>query len=141
MTRFILDNSVAMMWLLPQSQPGGITYADAVLDELGRVGAVVPGLWPLEASNVVAKAQSRGVVTAPQAAEFVELLGRLDIVVDAATAVHALGRTLELARAHHLSAYDAAYLELALRQRCALATLDAALAAAADAAGVARLGG
>ncbi len=140
MTRFVLDNSVAMLWLLPQSQPGGVAYADLVLAELGRVGAVVPGLWPLEAANVVAKAQSRGVVTAQQATEFVALLGQLDLVVDPATAVHALGRTLELARAHHLSAYDAAYLELALRQRCALATLDAALAAAAEAAGVPRLG-
>ncbi len=138
--RFVLDNSVAMLWLLPQSQPAGIDYAEAVLDELGRQGAIVPGLWPLEAANVVAKAQSRGVVTAQQATSFVDLLGQLDIVVDAATAVHALGRTLELARRHRLSAYDAAYLELALRQRCALATLDTALAAAADAAGVARLG-
>ncbi len=36
--RFVLDNSVAMLWLLPQSQPAGIDYAEAVLDELGRQG-------------------------------------------------------------------------------------------------------
>ena len=42
-----------------------------------------------------------------------------------------------LARAHNLSAYDAAYLELALRRGLKLATLDKKLKAAAAAAGVA----
>jgi predicted nucleic acid-binding protein len=44
---------------------------------------------------------------------------------------------LALARQHALSAYDAAYLELALRLSLPLATLDRRLQAAATAAGVA----
>jgi predicted nucleic acid-binding protein len=43
---------------------------------------------------------------------------------------------LSLARAYRLSAYDAAYLELALRRGLPLATLDDKLRAAASAAGV-----
>jgi predicted nucleic acid-binding protein len=47
---------------------------------------------------------------------------------------------LALARTHRLTAYDAAYLELALRADAPLATLDRKLAAAARAAGVPLLG-
>ena len=59
-----------------------------------------------------------------------------DIVTDPATATYALGDTLNLARRYRLSAYDAAYLELALRTGLPLATLDAGLAKAAATAGV-----
>jgi predicted nucleic acid-binding protein len=45
-------------------------------------------------------------------------------------------RTLELARVHRLSAYDATYLELAERLGLPLATLDGSLARAARAVGV-----
>ena len=65
-----------------------------------------------------------------------ELLGRLDIQIDEGTALHGLGRTLDLARRYGISAHDAAYLELAMREQLALATLNGALADAATAAGV-----
>ena len=43
---------------------------------------------------------------------------------------------LALAREHNLSSYAAAYLELAMREGCPLATLDEQLRAAAANAGV-----
>lgn len=52
----------------------------------------------------------------------------------------ALGPVLALARAHRLSAYDAAYLELAIREGLPLATRDAALRSAAADVGVALVG-
>jgi predicted nucleic acid-binding protein len=45
-----------------------------------------------------------------------------------------------LARTHHLSAYDAAYLELAIREGLPLATLDDDLRRAAARAGVVLVG-
>jgi len=69
---------------------------------------------------------------------FVAALRRLSVVTDKATASHALGETLGLARRYNLSAYDAAYLELALRENLPLATLDADLEKAARKAGVKR---
>jgi predicted nucleic acid-binding protein len=45
-----------------------------------------------------------------------------------------------LARTYHLSAYDAAYLELAIREGLPLATLDDDLHRAAAGAGVALVG-
>jgi predicted nucleic acid-binding protein len=93
-------------------------------------------LWALEVANVLAKCESRRVVTEARSQRFIALLERLDIVPDHVTHLHALGMTLQLARRFKLSAYDAAYLELALRTGSALATLDMELKKAAKSAGV-----
>lgn len=133
---FVLDNSVAMCWLLNDGRPGDAAYALKVLTSLKHTQAIVPGLWGLEAANVVAKAEAKGLVTEARTQAFVATLGRLNIIVDKATATQALGETLNLARRYQLSAYDAAYLELALRAGLPLATLDADLSKAARKAGV-----
>ena len=75
-------------------------------------------------------------MTEADAQRFITLLGQLNIETDPETATNALGDTLNLARRYKLSAYDAAYLELALRTGRPLATLDADLAQAATTAGV-----
>jgi predicted nucleic acid-binding protein len=132
----VLDNSVVMLWLLPQSNPSGVELATHVLQNLEISGAIVPSLWSLEAANVIAKSQRLGKITQAQASSFVALLDELNIDIDHATARHALHDTLDLARQYRLSAYDASYLELALRLAAPLATLDAALVNAAQSAGV-----
>ena len=76
-----------------------------------------------------------GRLTEADTQRYLALLGRLNIAIDSATAKQALGDTLNLARRHRLSAYDAAYLELALREGLPLTTLDTDLAEAAKAAG------
>ncbi len=133
---FVLDASVALLWLVPETNPAGVDYSTAALKALKESQAVVPSLFALEAANVVAKVESKGIVTEADSQRFICLLGRLNIVTDKATAAHALGDTLNLARRYKLSAYDAAYLELALRSGLPLATLDANLAKAATTAGV-----
>lgn len=132
----VLDNSVAMLWLLPQSNPAGLGLAEQVLVMLQRGGASVPSLWPLEAANVIAKSQRLGKITQAQASAFVSLLDELSISIDGSTAQSALHATLDLARQFRLTAYDAAYLELALRKNLPLATLDEQLQSAARQAGV-----
>jgi predicted nucleic acid-binding protein len=133
---FVLDASVALLWLAPESNPAGADYAAAALAGLKASQAVAPSLLALEIANVVARLESKGVVTEADSQRYIALLGRLNITVDQATAAHALGDTLNLARRYKLSAYDAAYLELALRTGLSLATLDADLAKAATNAGV-----
>lgn len=135
---FVLDNSVAMCWLLNDGRPADVTYALKVLDALKQTSATVPGLWALEAANVVVKAEAKGLVTEARTQVFAATLMRLNITTDTATASHALSDTLNLARRYKLSAYDAAYLELALRRGLPLATLDADLEKAAKKAGVKR---
>ncbi len=135
---FVLDNSVAMCWLLNDGRPADVAYALKVLDALKQTSALVPGLWALEAANVVAKAEAKGLVTEARTQVFVATLTRLNITTDKATAAQALSDTLNLARRYKLSAYDAAYLELALREGLPLATLDLDLEKAARKAGVKR---
>lgn len=99
--------------------------------------AVAPALWPLEVANAVLMGERRQRSTEAQAAKWLGNLSSLPITVDDETAARAWSDVLRLARAHRLSAYDAAYLELALRRGLPLATLDDQLKAAAAAVGVA----
>ena len=127
--RFVLDNSVAMRWLLRDGSDERLGYAAQVLEilELQAGEAIVPGIWALEAANVIVKAQSKELVTEARATAFIGLLRDMRITVDTSTADRALGDTLQLARRFKLSSYDASYLELALREGLPLATLDADL--------------
>jgi predicted nucleic acid-binding protein len=134
--KFVLDNSIAMRWLLNDREPSTQDHARKVLDLLIEGGtALVPNLWALEAANVIVKALKKGTVTQADASQFIALLGELDIQPDAQTHDHALGDTLSLAKQYGLSSYDAAYLELALRKGIPLATVDKELGDAASKAG------
>lgn len=134
MTRLVLDCSMTMAWCFEdEAHP----RADAVLASLADGEALVPSLWPLEVANVLAICERRERITAARSAQFLGMIGNLPITVDEQTARHALDKTLALARTLRLSAYDAAYLELALRAACPLASLDAPLNEAAAALGIA----
>jgi len=136
--RFVLDNSVCMRWLFGDGNARSLRYASGVLTIFDRVEtqAIVPSVWLLEVANVIARAEARGVLRESRSAEFLGALRDMAIEVDAATSEHAWADTLSLARRHSLTACDASYLELALREGLPLATLDEALRSAAERAGV-----
>jgi predicted nucleic acid-binding protein len=98
--------------------------------------AHVPSLWPLEVANALLVGERRKRITPADAARFLAILGAFPITVDDETVSHAWTDTLHLARAHNLSSYDAAYLELAIRLGLPLAALDGKLKTAAQAVGV-----
>ena len=131
---FVLDNSICMAWSFEDETS---TYADAVLDRLAKACAVVPALWPLEVANSLLMGEHRKRATEAETIKWIGILTSLPITIDDATNAHAWGDTLSLARGHNLTAYDAAYLELAIRRDLPIATLDAKLKAAAEAIGVA----
>ena len=133
MTRFVVDASVVMSWCFPDEQN---PYARDVLRVLREADMVVPSVWSLEIANALVVAERRKRLGAADIARFVTLLEGLAPAVDRHTAAQALGETLSLARKHRLSAYDAAYLELAMREGLPLATLDQDLKKAARTAGV-----
>ena len=122
----MLDNSVCMRWLFCDGMPEDRAYAARVLQHMidDVAEAVVPGLWPLEAGNVMVRAEARQQLSEARSAEFLGVLGGMNIRTDADTASRALHDTLQLARRFRLSTYDASYLELALREALPLATLD-----------------
>ena len=133
---FVLDNSVTMRWFFGDGKPNELAYASKVLDAIKRENALVPVTWGLEVANVIARAEAKALVTEARSGAFLEMLDDMDIIVDTATFARALSDTLQLARRYKLSAYDASYLELALRMGIPLATLDEDLQKAAKKAGV-----
>ena len=136
MSRYVLDNSVAMRWLLVSNKRVDQAYAEKVLQSLVEDEAMVPQLWHLEAANVLLGAEKRGELKPAEVERFIAQLENLPILVDPLTAHQAFSRTLGLSRAYKLSSYDAAYLELALRESLPLATLDKDLKKAAKKADV-----
>ena len=136
MTGFVLDNSVAMRWLLESPKAPDQKYAEKVLKSLSEQDAVVPNLWHLEACNVVLGAEKRGEITVGESEKFITQLENLPIHVDTMSANQAFSRTMNLARTYKLSSYDACYLELAVREGLPIATLDKALRKAAKKADV-----
>jgi predicted nucleic acid-binding protein len=131
MTTFVLDNSVAMRWLLASNKVSDQRYAESVLRSLANAEAVVPNLWHLEAANVLLSAANRKELEISAIERFTVQLENLPITVDTLTANQVFGHTMSLAKAYRLSSYDAAYLELALRESLPLATLDKGLLKAA----------
>ena len=101
---------------------------------------MAPALWPLEALNRLLVSDRRGRLDAARRQRLAGFLHALPIAVDSETAIQAWTTTVGLAERFALSAYDAAYLELAQRRRLPLATLDRDLRAVATALGLTVLG-
>lgn len=131
---FVLDNSVVCGWLFENQADD---YTEAVAARLSEDRAIAPVLWPMELANVLRMACRRAWLNARQAQKMLEQLSRLPIAIDSQPASPNL--LLAVALRFDLSAYDAAYLELALRSQQPIATRDRSLADAALAAGVGTL--
>ena len=97
------------------------------------MGGVVPALWWVEVRNALVIAERKGRLTQEDTAAAVQAIDALGIHLDQAPDGTSI---LRLARTHGLTAYDALYLELSIRQQRPLATLDRRLGAAAQSEGV-----
>ena len=135
MKTFVLDASVALGWTLDNPVPASATRARQAL--LSGARALIPALWHLEIANGLVVAQRRGILTASDA--MLALL-QLEQLCAQALEVEAdivpIRQAFITARTYQLSAYDSVYLDLALRVRLPLATLDVPLRKAAAKAGV-----
>jgi predicted nucleic acid-binding protein len=97
---------------------------------------LVPAVWSLELANAVLVGERGKRLSLPEIKSFTTLLESLSIVQDAQPVNDSIRSVLPLARARGLTAYDAAYLELAIRHGAPLATLDGNLRKAAKASGI-----
>ena len=130
MSRFVLDASVAVSWMLDDELD---PKAAAVADLLRQSGAVVPHLWHLEVRNALVVAHRRNRIDGDQFVRRIRSIRELPVTTDS---VPDFDSALDLATSHSLSLYDAIYLELAYRRQSALATLDNRLSGAALAEGI-----
>lgn len=130
---FVLDASVALAWgLKDEATP----YSVAVLASTDREQATVPAIWASEVANVIVVSERRGRLTVVESAAYLRDLGEMTLIVDDAGPATFWGPVVTIARAHGLTAYDASYLELALRLGLPLATQDNRLRAVATRLGV-----
>ncbi|WP_191578462.1 type II toxin-antitoxin system VapC family toxin [Achromobacter insolitus] len=134
--RLVPDASVALAWLLYRVDVHESLLAQHLLDVAHGSQNTVPHIWRVEVANGVLRAERSQRISRAQVAAFNQLLDNLPISADNDDAASSIARTCQLARAHGLTAYDASYLELSLRQRACLATFDRKLADAARASGV-----
>jgi len=81
-------------------------------------------------------AERRKRVKQPEIRRFVELLDGLTVITDSQSVTESVSNILPVAREYCLSAYDAAYLDVAVRHGMPLATLDNALQKAGRKAGI-----
>ena len=128
-TQFVVDNSVVMSWCFKDETN---SYADAVLDRLTKVSAIVPLIWPLEVVNVLLSAERQKRLSKSASMRFLTLLSQLPIFVEYERPDKMMKDLLTLARTSNLSSYDASYLDLAMRKGVPIATLDKNLIEAAS---------
>ena len=125
---FVLDCSVAMAWVFPDEASEA---TDRLRESLIEGRAFAPALWPVEVGNVLLAATRRGRVAEDDWPRIRTDLDALPIEIDPVSTSRTWGSVLDLAQEHRLSGYDAVYLELAVRMRLPLATLDQSLGTAA----------
>jgi|KBSMisStaDraftv2_1062788.scaffolds.fasta_scaffold04462_7 predicted nucleic acid-binding protein len=137
--RLVLDASVSAAWCFPDETT---PLAEGLLDRLATgLEAVVPSIWPFEIANALLQAERLKRITQAQAAAELHQLMLLPITVEPVQTSRAFGMVLSLAREQNLTEYDAAYLELAIRESLPLATVDDGLRNAARDLGVALVTG
>lgn len=129
---FVLDCSVTVAWFFrDEASPAFYDIQDKT-----RFGlAVVPELWRFETINVLLQAEKRNRIKAAEVNQHIELLTALPVEVDGHATPDVWRQTLSLSRDYGLTAYDASYLELAIRRGLPLATKDMILRKAAKKAG------
>lgn len=135
---FVLDSSLALSWCFKDEQT---TKSLEFLSAARQRAIFVPSLWHIEMSNILGMSFRRKRMNDADLSVALKLFATLEIHTDTVFSPVSTSVLLPLMQAYTLTAYDAVYLELALRLNLPLATLDVHLAAAAEQAGVPALSG
>ena len=133
---FVLDCSATLAVFLEDEQQSTFTV---FRERLMSRGAVVPSLWLLEVANSLTVAMRLRRIDAVFRQQVLAVLRMMAIEIDEGMTETVMLQIMALADLHHLSVYDAAYLELAQRRHLPLATLDRQLLQAANVAGIAMI--
>lgn len=131
MKYLVIDASVTVAWMVEEALPVALRALELI--QSGTI-AVVPDLWYYEVCNSLITAERKGRATAQVVTSLVADLERLAEFLEASPTSPSL--LVAAARQSGLTAYDAAYWELAHRRRLPLATLDGQMRAAAQKAGI-----
>lgn len=130
---FVLDCSITMAWCFADEAN---EHADKILGLLKKTKVLVPSVWPLEVINVLRVGERKKRINVSQSNNFISLINALPIEIDMGIDELANRKILEISREYSLSAYDAAYLELAIRKSIPFSSFDKILCTAAEKAGI-----
>lgn len=125
MVAFVVDNSIAVAWTYPKQ---ATEYTERLLDCASHGLLHTAFIWPAEFANAANTLVNRGLLTDALGAEMIALSHVFGFIVDKVPDPVDL---YAVSRKFGLTAYDAAYLELAIRLNLPLATRDAGLTKAA----------
>jgi predicted nucleic acid-binding protein len=131
---FVVDASILAAWFLDEKRDPRV---EAAFDTAARIETRAPNLLYYEIRNALLMGERRNRISEAMSAAFLRDLALLPIRLEPAGDEASL---MGLARKRKLTAYDAAYLELAKREGLPLATLARGLEKAAIAEGVALFG-
>ncbi len=134
MSRFVIDASIVLTWCFPDEN-APLAHNVALMFKQGGT-AIAPAFWPHEVLNALLVGEKRKRISAPQIDSFLTDLNALPVELHHFPAANVFARIQELSREHGLTAYDAAYLDLAHVNGLKLATLDEDLQAACKRCGV-----
>ena len=118
---FVLDCSATMSLFLPDEEMHDIS--SKVTELLKTHTCYVPSIWYYEVYNVILTCIKRKRLNEDQVSSITKLVRKLPIKIDNSFNLTA-NNILNIAKNNNLSIYDAAYIELALRIKCPIATLD-----------------
>ena len=120
MNNFILDCSVYMSWCFNEET---IKASSKILNSITKKGIIVPSLWVYEVTNTLTVSVRRKKLTVADAHDLINNIQLLPIEFDKPT-IENMSNIFNIANEHKLSAYDAAYIELALRTNTQIASFD-----------------
>ncbi len=127
----VVDNSVMMRWLFRDGSDADQTFASSVLNAISsqNLQVIVPYVWVCEAAFVVKFYSRRDKLPQSRCTDQLIWLFDLSTVIRDSETPASL---YEFSHTHDVSAYDAAYIMLALKQSCPIATLDKAMRKSSD---------
>lgn len=128
----VVDASVALDWVFSSERSA---RSNRALEDVLREGALVPPIWPAEVANGLLSARRRGKLEARELPAALALFEALQVTVLPEHGRDSIRLLVDTGGTAELTAHDAAYLELALRESAPLATHDEALRRAAEALG------
>ncbi|HVT88449.1 MAG TPA: type II toxin-antitoxin system VapC family toxin [Tepidisphaeraceae bacterium] len=131
--KLVIDASFVASLFIPDESSAANTE---IVQNLTEGDATAPAIWQLEVANLLIMAERRKRIDSSQMTRLVEAWDALPIALQPMLTIRQRSEVIGLARKHKLSAYDATYLELALRNNAKIATLDDSLIVAAQAEGV-----
>lgn len=134
MKQYIIDCSFSSALFLPDEKSDGVGDFFKGLSKSDMIN--VPHLWWYETNNVLNISVKRKRLTHNDFSAVIELFSHMKIETDSEYGLSFSKEIFDLSQVYNLSSYDSVYLELAMRKKGRLMTLDNGLIKAAAEMGI-----